>query len=89
MFVLSIRSDKRSCYWFNHRGREYKVEVEELEKKYKDWQKKLHPDLVHSKTPVGVVLMPFLSFIYINECSHERSHFLNSFCGPEREGVCG
>ncbi|KAL8517591.1 hypothetical protein ACS0TY_015736 [Phlomoides rotata] len=32
-------------------GREYKVEVEELEKKYKDWQKKLHPDLVHSKTP--------------------------------------
>ncbi|KAL3642783.1 hypothetical protein CASFOL_013598 [Castilleja foliolosa] len=31
-------------------GREYKVEVEELEKKYKDWQKKLHPDLVHSKS---------------------------------------
>ncbi|KAK6147355.1 hypothetical protein DH2020_018267 [Rehmannia glutinosa] len=31
-------------------GREYKVKVEELEKKYKDWQKKLHPDLVHSKS---------------------------------------
>ncbi|KAL0410226.1 UNVERIFIED_CONTAM: Iron-sulfur cluster co-chaperone protein HscB [Sesamum latifolium] len=32
------------------RGRTYKIEVEELEKKYKDWQKKLHPDLVHSKS---------------------------------------
>ncbi|KAL0374742.1 UNVERIFIED_CONTAM: Iron-sulfur cluster co-chaperone protein HscB [Sesamum radiatum] len=31
-------------------GRTYKIEVEELEKKYKDWQKKLHPDLVHSKS---------------------------------------
>ncbi|KAL9153670.1 hypothetical protein ABFS82_10G065100 [Erythranthe guttata] len=31
-------------------GREYKMEVHELEKKYKDWQKKLHPDLVHSKS---------------------------------------
>ncbi|KAH6802826.1 hypothetical protein C2S51_034272 [Perilla frutescens var. frutescens] len=31
-------------------GRKYSIEVEELEKKYKDWQKKLHPDLVHSKT---------------------------------------
>ncbi|EYU18160.1 hypothetical protein MIMGU_mgv1a015754mg [Erythranthe guttata] len=26
------------------------MEVHELEKKYKDWQKKLHPDLVHSKS---------------------------------------
>ncbi|KAK4414808.1 Iron-sulfur cluster co-chaperone protein HscB [Sesamum alatum] len=32
------------------RGRKYKIQVEELEKKYKDWQKKLHPDLVHSKS---------------------------------------
>ncbi|KAL6559081.1 hypothetical protein OROHE_006450 [Orobanche hederae] len=31
-------------------GRKYSLEVEELEKKYKDWQKKLHPDLVHSKS---------------------------------------
>ncbi|PIN00113.1 Mitochondrial J-type chaperone [Handroanthus impetiginosus] len=31
-------------------GRNYKIEVGELEKKYKDWQKKLHPDLVHSKS---------------------------------------
>ncbi|XP_057784689.1 iron-sulfur cluster co-chaperone protein HscB homolog [Salvia miltiorrhiza] len=31
-------------------GRKYSIEVGELEKKYKDWQKKLHPDLVHSKT---------------------------------------
>ncbi|CAA0813049.1 DNAJ heat shock N-terminal domain-containing protein [Striga hermonthica] len=31
-------------------GREYKLEVDKLEKKYKDWQKKLHPDLVHSKS---------------------------------------
>ncbi|XP_020553302.1 iron-sulfur cluster co-chaperone protein HscB, mitochondrial isoform X2 [Sesamum indicum] len=33
-------------------GRKYKIEVEELEKKYKDWQKMLHPDLVHSKSQV-------------------------------------
>ncbi|KAG8376844.1 hypothetical protein BUALT_Bualt09G0106100 [Buddleja alternifolia] len=31
-------------------GRKHKIEVDELEKKYKDWQKKLHPDLVHSKS---------------------------------------
>ncbi|KAL1549240.1 iron-sulfur cluster co-chaperone protein HscB [Salvia divinorum] len=31
-------------------GRKYSIEDGELEKKYKDWQKILHPDLVHSKT---------------------------------------
>ncbi|XP_051131120.1 iron-sulfur cluster co-chaperone protein HscB homolog [Andrographis paniculata] len=30
--------------------RKYEIDLEELEKKYKDWQKKLHPDLVHSKS---------------------------------------
>ncbi|XP_042057032.1 iron-sulfur cluster co-chaperone protein HscB homolog [Salvia splendens] len=30
--------------------RRYSIDDGELEKKYKDWQKKLHPDLVHSKT---------------------------------------
>ncbi|KAK3227053.1 hypothetical protein Dsin_006915 [Dipteronia sinensis] len=28
----------------------YEIEDENLERKYKDWQKKLHPDLVHSKS---------------------------------------
>ncbi|XP_073290399.1 iron-sulfur cluster co-chaperone protein HscB homolog [Primulina huaijiensis] len=30
--------------------RDYNVEVGELEREYKNWQRKLHPDLVHSKT---------------------------------------
>ncbi|XP_010263086.1 PREDICTED: uncharacterized protein LOC104601455 [Nelumbo nucifera] len=30
--------------------KEYDVKVDNLESKYKDWQKKLHPDLVHSKS---------------------------------------
>ncbi|KAL2992961.1 hypothetical protein AAZX31_10G080000 [Glycine max] len=30
--------------------RKYDIEGENLEGKYKDWQKKLHPDLVHSKS---------------------------------------
>ncbi|XP_022857807.1 iron-sulfur cluster co-chaperone protein HscB, mitochondrial-like [Olea europaea var. sylvestris] len=30
--------------------RKFNIEVAELEGKYKDWQKKLHPDLVHSKS---------------------------------------
>ncbi|KAK2647419.1 hypothetical protein Ddye_014908 [Dipteronia dyeriana] len=28
----------------------YEIEDENMERKYKDWQKKLHPDLVHSKS---------------------------------------
>ncbi|GJN35077.1 hypothetical protein PR202_gb23810 [Eleusine coracana subsp. coracana] len=34
------------------RGRERKYDITEnsLERKYKDWQKKLHPDLVHTKS---------------------------------------
>ncbi|XP_073134340.1 iron-sulfur cluster co-chaperone protein HscB homolog [Henckelia pumila] len=31
-------------------GRDYNVDVGELEREYKNWQRKLHPDLVHSKT---------------------------------------
>ncbi|KAK8504371.1 hypothetical protein V6N13_025049 [Hibiscus sabdariffa] len=30
--------------------KKYEIEVDGLEGKYKDWQKKLHPDLVHSKS---------------------------------------
>ncbi|OMO68650.1 hypothetical protein COLO4_29517 [Corchorus olitorius] len=30
--------------------KKYDIEVDGLEGKYKDWQKKLHPDLVHSKS---------------------------------------
>ncbi|KAL6521222.1 hypothetical protein OROGR_017791 [Orobanche gracilis] len=47
--VLSGVKDWNSSFCL-YRGREYSLEVEELEKKYKDWQKKLHPDLVHSKS---------------------------------------
>lgn len=30
--------------------KKYDIDVSNLEGKYKDWQKKLHPDLVHSKS---------------------------------------
>ncbi|XP_043702902.1 iron-sulfur cluster co-chaperone protein HscB homolog [Telopea speciosissima] len=30
--------------------KKYEIKGDSLEKKYKDWQKKLHPDLVHSKS---------------------------------------
>ncbi|CAK9160852.1 unnamed protein product [Ilex paraguariensis] len=33
-----------------NREKKYEIEDENLEGKYKDWQKKLHPDLVHSKS---------------------------------------
>ncbi|RWW27698.1 hypothetical protein GW17_00007858 [Ensete ventricosum] len=33
--------------------RTYEIKDGNLEGKYKDWQKKLHPDLVHSKSEVG------------------------------------
>lgn len=36
----------------SYRGRKHSIEVDKLEKKYKDWQKKLHPDLVHAKSQV-------------------------------------
>lgn len=32
------------------------AEVDNLEGKYKDWQKKLHPDLVHSKSEVCSII---------------------------------
>lgn len=35
-----------------YREREYEIRNEGLEGKYKDWQKKLHPDLVHTKSEV-------------------------------------
>jgi molecular chaperone HscB len=35
---------------------EYNIKDNNLEGKYKDWQKKLHPDLVHSKSEVSVHL---------------------------------
>ncbi|RZB86309.1 Iron-sulfur cluster co-chaperone protein HscB, mitochondrial isoform M [Glycine soja] len=37
-------------YIILNRERKYDIEGENLEGKYKDWQKKLHPDLVHSKS---------------------------------------
>lgn len=48
-------------YGFNFgRERKYDIGVENLEGKYKDWQKKLHPDLVHSKSEVSLSSSSFL-----------------------------
>lgn len=35
------------------RKREYNIKDNNLEGRYKEWQKKLHPDLVHSKSEVS------------------------------------
>lgn len=40
------------------REKKYDIEEDSLDQKYKDWQKKLHPDLVHSKSEV--CLMQYL-----------------------------
>ena len=37
---------------FNNREKKYELDAGSLEGKYKDWQKKLHPDLVHNKSQV-------------------------------------
>lgn len=39
-----------------HRKRAYEVKGDNLEGKYKDWQKKLHPDLVHTKSEVVALI---------------------------------
>ncbi|KAK9289881.1 hypothetical protein L1049_008042 [Liquidambar formosana] len=48
----SVQPVDRSVDYFQIFGLEKKYEIEDdnLEGKYKDWQKKLHPDLVHSKS---------------------------------------
>ncbi|KAB1222536.1 Iron-sulfur cluster co-chaperone protein HscB, mitochondrial [Morella rubra] len=48
----SVQPLDQSVDYFQIFGRErkYDIEVQNLERKYKDWQKKLHPDLVHSKS---------------------------------------
>ncbi|XP_021892499.1 iron-sulfur cluster co-chaperone protein HscB, mitochondrial isoform X1 [Carica papaya] len=48
----SIQPVDHSVDYFQIFGLEkkYMAEVDNLEGKYKDWQKKLHPDLVHSKS---------------------------------------
>ena len=52
-------------YIILNRERKYDIEGENLEGKYKDWQKKLHPDLVHSKSQVGMMGYPFLSLFIL------------------------
>jgi len=48
------------CILKLYRERKYDIEESSLEGKYKDWQKKLHPDLVHSKSEVFLnVLLGF------------------------------
>ncbi|CAA3015822.1 iron-sulfur cluster co-chaperone, mitochondrial isoform X1 [Olea europaea subsp. europaea] len=48
----SVQPVDHSIDYFQILGveRRYNIEVDKLEGKYKDWQKKLHPDLVHSKS---------------------------------------
>ena len=52
-------------YDFNFgRERKFDIGVENLEGKYKEWQKKLHPDLVHSKSEVSQSIKFFLLFVW-------------------------
>lgn len=37
-----------------YREKKYEIDPGSLEGKYKDWQKKLHPDLVHNKSKVSL-----------------------------------
>ncbi|KAF7851965.1 hypothetical protein BT93_L1666 [Corymbia citriodora subsp. variegata] len=48
----SVQPVDESVDYFQIFGLEkkYEIDVSNLEGKYKDWQKKLHPDLVHSKS---------------------------------------
>ncbi|KAG7961559.1 hypothetical protein I3843_09G023200 [Carya illinoinensis] len=48
----SVQPVDHSVDYFHIFGLEkkYDIEVQNLEGKYKDWQKKLHPDIVHSKS---------------------------------------
>lgn len=68
-----LENDSGSCCIC--RGRKCSIEVGELEKKYKDWQKKLHPDLVHSKTQVTLGLCCFV-FFYIKYHSPLKIKYL-------------
>lgn len=54
-------------YYVFIREKKYEIEEADLEGKYKDWQKKVHPDLVHSKSKVDSCMLCgwfllFLSF---------------------------
>lgn len=42
------------------RENKYELEGGSLEGKYKDWQKKLHPDLVHNKSQVSVLFYYYI-----------------------------
>lgn len=46
---LKLTNLKVSCFI---REKKYEIDGSNLEGKYKDWQKKLHPDLVHTKSEV-------------------------------------
>lgn len=67
-------------YIILNRERKYDIEGENLEGKYKDWQKKLHPDLVHSKSQVGMMGYPFLS-LFISLFLFDLSFYSSCFRG--------
>jgi hypothetical protein len=48
----------------------YELEEEDLEGIYKNWQKKLHPDLVHSKSEVC-----FKEFLLVT-----KNFYYSTFC---------
>ena len=59
---------------FNNREKKYELDAGSLEGKYKDWQKKLHPDLVHNKSQVSSVYHSyayhyFLLFMFLLQLS--------------------
>jgi molecular chaperone HscB len=69
------------------RKREYNIKDNNLEGKYKDWQKKLHPDLVHSKSEVSVHLAFIEMPIFNVNLSKSLLNGLYFFY-LEREGLC-
>ena len=56
--------------WSNNqyidREKKYDIEDENLERKYKDWQKKLHPDLVHSKSEVSQYIVVVVAYYNVS-----------------------
>lgn len=77
MSVLIFLSSLVDCHaddsLHSYREKNYEIEGENLERKYKDWQRKLHPDLVHTKSQVHRIAL----YTYI-----PNLHFDFSFGAP-------
>ncbi|CAF1813003.1 unnamed protein product [Brassica oleracea] len=53
---------------FNNREKKYELDAGSLDGKYKDWQKKLHPDLVHNKVSGLLTFTFFFSYLFSCNC---------------------